>query len=83
MDEVALEGQKAVYGVLREEAHKALVSNQGRRFQTSGMVKQGVQSEVRHYHLGHGLAASVQNSVYVHLDFPLETLREAVEKVVF
>lgn len=34
-------------------------------------------------HLGHGLAASVQNSVYVHLDFPLETLREAAEKVAF
>ena len=24
------------------------------------MLKQGVQSEIRHYHLGHGLAASVR-----------------------
>ena len=47
------------------------------------MVRKGAQSEVRHYHLGPGLAASVQNSVYVHLDFPLETLREAVETVAF
>ncbi len=33
--------------------------------------------------LGMGLAASVQNTVYVHLDFPLETLREAVETIKF
>lgn len=44
MDEDALEGQKDVYGDLLEEAHKALASNQGRHFQASGMVKQGVRS---------------------------------------
>jgi site-specific recombinase XerD len=64
---------------------RRLTLHSTRHFYATQYVRAGVQSEVRHRLLGHSLPGSTQNTDYVHLNnlFPLEMLREAIEKVQF